>query len=524
MKGDYGAAVAALNTLQSNFSIVDAIRKSGKGMNQNAIPEMIQWVKRIGYEPSDFDKLNAIHVAGTKGKGSTSSFVSSIISQCDRSPANKVGLYTSPHLRFVRERIQIDNKPMSEDMFARYFFDIWNRLEESAEKEGHPDPQSKETKPVYFRFLTLVALHTYMSEGVNCAVIECGIGGEYDSTNILVNPYVCAVTSLGIDHTAVLGDTIESIAWHKAGIFKPGAPAFTAPQPDSALRVLEERAEERGTTVTIVPTHPLLENGDVKLGLAADFQKTNASLAIAVASAWLEKMSRGDISSLPTESNPQLSHAFREGLEQVKLGGRCEIREDTAHNLTWHIDGGHTLESIEMAGRWFASLISEKVKSQDKTPRVLIFNQQTRDADRLAKKLHSTLTTALQPTLSSNDALSGQTSSTVQPFTHVVFCTNETYVDAGYKADLTSINTNAADVEALSVQNALAKTWTEVDPDAHVKVVRTVEEAIRIARGVAKDGKEQVEVLVTGSLHLVGGVVEVLGSENERGSAPLLQS
>lgn len=398
-------------------------------------------------------------------------------------------------------------------MFAKYFFDTWNRLEESAVKEGHPDPQSRETKPVYFRFLTLVALHTYMSEGVNCAVIECGIGGEYDSTNILVNPYVCAVTSLGIDHTAMLGDTIESIAWHKAGIFKPGVPAFTAPQPESALHVLKERAEERGTTVTLVPTHPLLENGEVKLGLAADFQKTNASLAIAVASAWLNKTSRPDISTPPTGANPHWNHAFRKGLEQVKLGGRCEIREDTAHNLTWHIDGGHTLESIEMAGRWFAALISDKVQSQDKTPRVLIFNQQTRDADSLAKKLHSTLTSALQSTLSSNDA-------TVQPFTHVVFCTNETYVDAGYKADLTSINTNAADVEALSVQNALANTWTEVDPAAHVKVVRTVEEAIRIARGVAKDEKQQVEVLVTGSLHLVGGVVEVLESENERGSAP----
>lgn len=472
-------------------------------------------------QPSDFDKLNAIHVAGTKGKGSTSSFVSTILQQYTKTtdgpaPINKVGLYTSPHLRFVRERIQIDNAPLSEEMFAKYFFETWNRLEESAKKEGHPNPESKETKPVYFRFLTLMALHTYISEGVDCAVIECGIGGEFDSTNILVKPSVCGVTSLGIDHTAMLGDTIESIAWHKAGIFKPGVPAFTAPQPETALQVLKERAEERQTEIKLVLTHQAIEKGDVKLGLAADFQKVNASLAIAVASAHLQK--RG-VAELPVPADPSspLPAQFKAGLETVKLGGRCEIRKDTANNLTWHIDGGHTLESIEMAGRWFASLISSSLSQSQapKSPRVLIFNQQTRDADSLAKKLHSTLTSALQPTLSS----SAEGKKEVQPFTHVLFCTNETYVDAGYKADLTSMNNNAADIESLSVQNALAKTWKEIDPQADVKVVRTIEEAIGLARAVASEAKTAgdagVEVLVTGSLHLVGGVVEVLESEKE---------
>ncbi|KAG9649953.1 putative tetrahydrofolylpolyglutamate synthase, partial [Aureobasidium melanogenum] len=201
MQGDYNAAVAALNTLQSNFSIVDAIRKSGRGMNQNAIPEMIEWVKKLGYEPADFDRLNAVHVAGTKGKGSTSSFVSSILGQyVAQGKVSKTGLYTSPHLRFVRERIQINNKPLTEEQFAKYFFETWNRLEAAAKAAGHADPTSKETKPVYFRFLTLMALHTYISEGVDAAVIECGIGGEFDSTNILVKPSVTAVTSLGIDH------------------------------------------------------------------------------------------------------------------------------------------------------------------------------------------------------------------------------------------------------------------------------------------------------------------------------------
>ena len=198
------------------------------------------------HQPADFDQLNPIHIAGTKGKGSTSSFISSILAQylptkasihAERVPTS-VGLYTSPHLRFVRERIQINNQTLSEEAFAKYFFEVWDRLEESAAKSGHKDPKSTETKPVYFRFLTLMALHSYMQEKVGSAVLECGIGGEYDSTNILIKPSATGVTSLGIDHTAMLGDTIESIAWHKAGVFKEGVPAFTAPQPEAALKVL----------------------------------------------------------------------------------------------------------------------------------------------------------------------------------------------------------------------------------------------------------------------------------------------
>ncbi|KAH0341936.1 putative tetrahydrofolylpolyglutamate synthase, partial [Aureobasidium melanogenum] len=491
MQGDYNAAVAALNTLQSNFSIVDAIRKSGRGMNQNAIPEMIEWVKKLGYEPADFDRLNAVHVAGTKGKGSTSSFVSSILGQyVAQGKVSKTGLYTSPHLRFVRERIQINNKPLTEEQFAKYFFETWNRLEAAAKAAGHADPTSKETKPVYFRFLTLMALHTYISEGVDAAVIECGIGGEFDSTNILVKPSVTAVTSLGIDHVAMLGDTIDKIAWHKAGVFKPGVPAFSAPQPEEAIRVLHERAAERNTKLEVVTTHPELEN--IKLGLAADFQKTNASVAIAAAAAYLRRVG---VEDLPTPT--YLPPAFRKGLEEVHLGGRCETRTDTTTpNLKWHIDGGHTLESIELAARWFGSLISSSTTS---STRILIFNQQTRDASSLALKLHETLASALADQ---------------KPFSHAFFCTNTTYAESGFRPDLTSMNTNASDVEALSVQNALAETWRGVDETCDVRVLRTVEDAVKAARQVAGEHKDEVMVLATGSLHLVGGVVEVLEGGN----------
>lgn len=450
-------------------------------------------------QPSDFDRLNPIHIAGTKGKGSTSTFISSILSQylptkrsihAERLPSS-VGLYTSPHLRHVRERIKIDNQPISEELFARYFWEIWDRLEATPGKPDHENPRGQDGKPVYFHYLTLMALHCYLEVKVGTAVIECGIGGEYDTTNILLKPGVTGVTSLGIDHQNLLGDTIESIAWHKAGIFKPDVPAFTVPQPEAALQVLRERAKERKTELHVVPQHHALDS--ITLGLHGEFQKINASLAIATSALHLSRLG---YSGLPDPLNPasELPTEFVAGLESARLGGRCDKRYDSVvPGLTWYIDGGHTLESIEVAGSWFAS-----ASSKDST-RLLIFNQQTRDASGLAKRLHTTLAAALE------DA---------RPFKHAIFCPNTTYRAAGYKADLFSMNTNKEDVDSLKVQRELAKTWDQIDPQAEVHVLGTIEDAVAKAREITRG--QNVEVLVTGSLHLVGGLIEVLEDEAEK--------
>lgn len=434
-------------------------------------------------------------------------------------PLSKIGLYTSPHLRFVRERIQINHEPLSEEVFAKYFFEVWDRLEDAARAKG--EPTDKSAKPVYFRFLTLMAFHTYMSEGVDTAIIECGIGGEYDSTNVLVKPSVTGITSLGIDHTAMLGNTIEEIAWHKGGIMKQDVPCYTSPQPTTALDVLQKRSTETSCPLTTPTRHPALST--IELGLAADFQQTNASLAIAIA--WHH------LFLTPHNPNHPLPTPFIHGLERVRWPGRCETRREG--NIAWHIDGGHTLESIEVAGTWFASQVQPPTTINNKTNipppspqptkpprRILLFNQQTRDANALAKALYTTLASALQ---------------TPHPFTHAVFCTNTTFTNSGYRPDLVSVNTSKEAVGALEVQRGLAETWGRLDGEAVVVVKRSVEEAVGWSRGVArgggegdgeegvdgvsaggdegaKRGKGEVKVLVTGSVHLVGGFFEVLES------------
>ncbi|KAL8708600.1 MAG: hypothetical protein Q9220_006536 [cf. Caloplaca sp. 1 TL-2023] len=532
MERTYNDAVTALNTLQTNAAAIAAVRKAGSSMNTQSVPEMNEFTRRIGYEPSDFDELRPIHIAGTKGKGSTSAFISSILTQYLPSPSQpnplfrKIGLYTSPHLRFVRERIQINNEPLSEPQFAKYFFEVWDRLEASAQAHGE-EPKAKSAKPSYFRFLTLMAFHTYMREDVDTAIIECGIGGEYDSTNIILHPSITGITSLGIDHVQILGETIDSIAWHKAGIMKAGAPAYTVPQPSAAQETLNRRANEKSVNLTTVSEHPQLQA--IKLGLEAPFQRINASLAIEIAAAHINTLPDSPSSSINTTTEA-LPPEFIRGLEKVRWPGRCEIRRE--RGIAWHLDSGHTLESIQLAASWFASHIppsspispqqpssppqakEQGKKKNRRTPRILLFNQQSRDAPALVRRLHSTLLSSLPPAPGSKQE---------QPITHAIFTTNLTHRTTGYRPDLISMNTDRSRVEALEVQLSLQKTWRELDPEAVVEVRGSIEESVEWVRGVVAaaraevkgEGEEEGEgedvmCLVTGSTHLVGGFLEVL--------------
>ncbi|KAE8383558.1 Mur ligase [Aspergillus bertholletiae] len=479
-KLSYHDAVEKLNSTQSGYKALREREGLRRRTDVSSLEEMRQWVRRVGYDVSDFNRLNIVHVAGTKGKGSTCAFVNSILRCYNRSIGvqRKVGLYTSPHLVTVRERIQINSEPISEEKFTKYFFEVWNALESSALREGL-DPA---LKPRYFRFLTLMSFHVFMREGVDIAIYEVGVGGENDSTNVIMQPAVTGITTLGIDHVNRLGSSVGEIAWHKAGIFKNQCPAFTVEQVPDAMKVLEQRASEKGAHLSTVNIASALRHVDIKP--AEDFQRKNASLAIVLAYTALEKF--GVSFDKEEESLPK---PFAEGIETVTWRGRCETI--TRGRLLWHLDGAHTEDSLKIAGSWFGRVAKEK-----ELPRVLIFNQQSaRNAISLLRCVHRAIYDDFRTC-----------------FQYALFCTNVTHKDYSYKADLDDRNTDPGVLRNLTLQKELAATWHDLDPTTEVATLYSIGEAIENVRNLSGHIGE-MRVLVTGSLRLVGGVLSILESE-----------
>jgi folylpolyglutamate synthase len=197
-----------------------------------------------------------------------------------------------------------------------------------------------------------MSYHVFLQEGVNAAIYEVGVGGEYDSTNIVDQPTVTGISTLGIDHTFALGETVDKIAWHKAGIQKKGVPSFTVNQLPAALSVVSNRAiEKEAKSFKVVGVDPRLQG--VRIRPDAPFQKSNASLAIALSETVLSKLHpdfRSNPKSLPLE--------FVNGLEQVVWRGRCETK--VQGNITWYLDGAHTADSILVASTWFGTECAQR--------------------------------------------------------------------------------------------------------------------------------------------------------------------
>ena len=188
-----------------------------------------------------------------------------------------------------------------------------------------------------------------MSEEVDMAIYEVGVGGEWDSTNVIEKPLAAAITTLGIDHTKTLGDTIEKIAWHKGGIFKRGCPALSVEQLPNAMRVLQQRAKEKDIDVSIVKNHAALRN--IQITPAEQYQMSNASLAIALSAIALRKF------ALPiTMDDGRVPDQFVDGLQKAVWRGRFEMK--VACNARWYVDGAHTVKSLEAAAKWFTETAS----------------------------------------------------------------------------------------------------------------------------------------------------------------------
>uniref|UniRef100_A0A8D0Y888 Folylpolyglutamate synthase n=1 Tax=Sus scrofa TaxID=9823 RepID=A0A8D0Y888_PIG len=386
-------AVRTLNTLQTNANYLEQVKRQ-RGDPQTQLEAMKLYLARSGLQVEDLDQLNIIHITGTKGKGSTCAFAERIL----RSYGLKTGFFSSPHLVQVRERIRINGQPISPELFTKYFWRLYHRLDETK------DDSSCVSMPSYFRFLTLMAFHVFLQEKVDLAVMEVGIGGAYDCTNIIRKPVVCGVSSLGIDHTGLLGDTMEKIAWQKGGIFKCGVPAFTVPQPDAPLAVLRDRAQEISCPLYLCPPLEALEEGGppLTLGLEGEHQRSNAALALQLTHCWLQQKGHQDIGELKA-SRPSLlgqlplapvfqpTSRMRHGLRDTEWLGRTQVLRRGP--LTWYLDGAHTTSSMQACVRWFRQALHRRERpSSGSEVRVLLFNSTgDRDSAALLKLLQVTL-------------------------------------------------------------------------------------------------------------------------------------
>ncbi len=285
-------------------------------------------------------QLKVIHVAGTNGKGSTSTFIASIL----REAGYRVGLYLSPYVHDIRERIQIDGNMISKDDFAAIITEIKPAAEKIAATKLGPVTE--------FEVKTMAAYLHFAHSQVDFAIIEVGMGGRFDATNI-VEPLVAVITNISLDHTERLGDTVEKIAFEKSGIIKTGTVLVTATDDDAAWKVILSRCRKEGAEVWRVmsssyhvPNSPSadvqmrytskdssfsLRGGGVEFmcltpGLRGKFQHINAATAIAAIKA-LEKYE--------VRISPQ---AVVAGVANATIPGRLQVLRE---NPTVVIDGAH---------------------------------------------------------------------------------------------------------------------------------------------------------------------------------------
>ncbi len=258
-----------------------------------------------------------VHIAGTNGKGSVSAMVETIL----RHAGYKTGLYTSPHLVKLGERVQVNRRILAEDEIIRYA----NELVPVAEKLGAEGPDDY---PSFFEFMTAMAFLQFARERVDAAVIEVGMGGRLDATNV-VQPEVTVITSIGQDHMEYLGDTVAKIAAEKAGVVKPGCPLVIGRLPAEAEQVIRTIAAERGAPVTSVREEfGESISGYPSTSLEGDYQRWNAATATLVARLLRAK--------LPQLTDADIAQGLREvswpgRWQRTRVGGRTVIL-DASHN------------------------------------------------------------------------------------------------------------------------------------------------------------------------------------------------
>ncbi|XP_046521116.1 folylpolyglutamate synthase, mitochondrial isoform X3 [Equus quagga] len=575
---EYQDAVRTLNTLQTNASYLEQVKRQ-RGDPQTQLEAMELFLARSGLQLEDLDQLNIIHVTGTKGKGSTCAFTERIL----RSYGLKTGFFRcASGSASMGSPSALSSSPTTSGASTtgcrrpRMAAAVSPCPPTSASSRSWPSTSSSKRRcmptarnPVSEALGRGIAagrgvpgrhpgtpVPPAMPSGllqVDLAVVEVGIGGAYDCTNIIRKPVVCGVSSLGLDHTSLLGDTVEKIAWQKGGIFKRGVPAFTVLQPDGPLAVLRDRAQQISCPLYLCPPLEALEEGGppLTLGLEGEHQRSNAALALQLARCWLQQKDHQGIGELKA-SQPSLqwqlplapvfqptSH-MQHGLRDTEWPGRTQVLRRGP--LTWYLDGAHTVSSVQACVRWFRQALRGR-DTPDGGPevRVLLFNS-TGDRDPAA------LLKLLQPC----------------QFHYAVFCPNLTEVSPTGNEDQQNFTVTLDQVllrclthqqhwSRLDKEQASPNLWNSPGPEpggpaslllapclphpvsTSSLVFSCISHALQwisqgrdpvfqppspprglLAHPVAGSGASvlreaaAIHVLVTGSLHLVGGVLKLL--------------
>jgi dihydrofolate synthase/folylpolyglutamate synthase len=355
------------------------------------LDRMVRFLARLGNPQVG---LNIVHIAGTKGKGSTAAMIASVLTAA----GYRTGLYTSPHLERVEERLRIDSTICPDDDFIQLIERIRPVVEELDAVAAEELPPSH--GPTYFEIITAMALVYFADQRVDWAVLEVGLGGRLDSTNVC-QPAVSVITSISFDHTKQLGDTLAAIAGEKAGIIKPGVPVVSGVVEDEPRAVIRQMAAqhgcrlvERGVGFDVIyrpKEHasalsrssmdfeyrvPRRERSleDVEISLLGPHQAANAGVALAT----LEELCL---------QGWHIDEAdVRRGLASMHWPARVEV---ISHRPTVVLDAAHNLASV-------AALVETLEQSFTARKRILIFaTTRDKDARGMLKLLLSKFNTVL---------------------------------------------------------------------------------------------------------------------------------
>ena len=317
---DYSTALHHL------LSLVDLERTAGPPHRRYKLERMRALAQRLG---NPHDVTPTVHITGTKGKGSTAAMVTSVLEQARCAP----GLYTSPPLHAFRERIRLGQEPVSEAVFGNLMGQVWPVVEAMASDSSYG-------RVTTFEALTAMAFLCYVQSQRQFQVLEVGLGGTLDATNIVERPLVCVITPISLDHTQVLGDTVEAIARDKAGIIKPGAAVVVGPQEPAAMAVLEAACTAKGARMVKVDEEYSWE----LLGWDVEGQTFRVSGPAGSRTLRIPLLGRHQIGNAccavaAVEALGVDARAVEEGLRSVKWPGRLEVvgtsplvLADGAHN------------------------------------------------------------------------------------------------------------------------------------------------------------------------------------------------